>query len=100
MENIIQYEKQQRMKRQEKLKEKIVAEMKPFSFYDADERKYREKLQQECQPPTFPPFRANAIKWLSQVNIYEDMIKKQKQEREERVKERLNNALEYYKENR
>lgn len=93
MENIIQYEKQQRMKRQEKLKEKIVAEMKPFSFYDADERKYREKLQQECQPPTFPPFRANAIKWLSQVNIYEDMIKKQKQEREERVKERMEKTM-------
>ena len=93
MQNIIQYEKEQRMLRQEKLKEKIVAEMKPFTFYDADERKYREKLQQECQPPTFPPFRANAIKWLSQVNIYEDMLKKQQMEREERVKERMEKTM-------
>ena len=93
MQNIIEYERQQRQMRQDKLKEKIVAEMKPFSFYDADERKYRERLQQECQPPIFPPFRANAIKWLSQVNIYEDMITRQKKEREERVKERMEKTM-------
>ena len=87
--NIIQTEKENRLKRQEKLKEKIIAEMKPFSFYDEDERKYKEKISNEPLPPTFPPFRANAIKWLSQVNIYNDMIRKEKEERENRIKERM-----------
>ena len=40
MENIIAREKRERMARQEKIKERIVAEMRPFSFYDEDERKY------------------------------------------------------------
>ena len=89
MQNIIEYEKEQRQQRQEKLKEKIIAEMKPFSFYEKDERKYKEKIKQEPIPPTFPPFRANAIKWLSQVLIYEDMLKQEKEEREQRIKERM-----------
>ena len=89
MQNIIEYERQQRQLRTEKLKEKIIAEMKPFSFYEKDERKYKEKIKQEPIPPTFPPFRANAIKWLSQVLIYEDMLKQEKEEREQRVKERM-----------
>ena len=87
--NIIETEKANRLKRQEKLKEKIIAEMKPFSFYDEDERKYKEKISSEPIPPNFPPFRANAIKWLSQVNIYNDMIRKEKEERENRVRERM-----------
>ena len=89
MQNIIQYEREQRQLRTEKLKEKIIAEMKPFSFYEKDERKYKEKIKQEPIPPTFPPFRANAIKWLSQVLIYEDMLKQEKEEREQRIKERM-----------
>lgn len=89
MQNIIEYEREQRQLRTEKLKEKIIAEMKPFSFYEKDERKYKEKIKQEPVPPTFPPFRANAIKWLSQVLIYEDMLKQEKEEREQRVKERM-----------
>jgi hypothetical protein len=63
--------------------------MKPFSFYEKDERKYKEKIKQESVPPTFPPFRANAIKWLSQVLIYEDMLKQEQEEREQRIKERM-----------
>ena len=89
MQNIIEYEKEQRQLRTEKLKEKIIAEMKPFSFYEKDERKYKEKIKQEPIPPTFPPFRANAIKWLSQVLIYEDMLKQEKEEREQRIRERM-----------
>ena len=89
MQNIIEYEKEQRQQRTEKLKEKIIAEMKPFSFYEKDERKYKEKIKQESVPPTFPPFRANAIKWLSQVLIYEDMLKQEQEEREQRIKERM-----------
>ena len=34
MQNIIEREKEQRQQRTEKLKEKIIAEMKPFSFYE------------------------------------------------------------------
>ena len=67
----------------------IIAEMKPFSFYEKDERKYKEKIKQEPIPPTFPPFRANAIKWLSQVLIYEDMLKQEEEERNIRIKERM-----------
>ena len=89
MQNIIEYEKEQRQQRTEKLKEKIIAEMKPFSFYEKDERKYKEKIKQESIPPTFPPFIANAIKWLSQVLIYEDMLKQEAEEREQRIKERM-----------
>ena len=89
MQNIIEREKEQRQQRTEKLKEKIIAEMKPFSFYEKDERKYKEKIKQEPIPQTFPPFRANAIKWLSQVLIYEDMLKQEKEEREQRIKERM-----------
>ena len=89
MQNIIEREKEQRQQRTEKLKEKIIAEMKPFSFYEKDERKYKEKIKQESIPPTFPPFRANAIKWLSQVLIYEDMLKQEAEEREQRIKERM-----------
>ncbi len=89
MQNIIEYEREQRQLRTEKLKEKIIAEMKPFSFYEKDERKYKEKIKQEPIPPTFPPFRANAIKWLSQVLIYEDMLKQEQEEREQRIKERM-----------
>ena len=51
--------------------------------------KYKEKIKQESVPPTFPPFRANAIKWLSQVLIYEDMLKQEQEEREQRIKERM-----------
>jgi len=97
MQNIIEYEKEQRQLRTEKLKEKIIAEMKPFSFYEKDERKYKEKLKQEPIPPTFPPFRANAIKWLSQVLIYEDMLKQEKEEREERIRERMEKTKLYSK---
>ena len=93
MEDMVKNEKEIRLKRQEKLKEKIIAEMKPFSFYDEDERKYKERLQQESIPPQFPPFRANAIKWLSQVNIYQDMLKKEKEERENRIRERIEKTM-------
>ena len=93
LDDMVKNEKEIRLKRQEKLKEKIIAEMKPFSFYDEDERKYKERLQQESIPPQFPPFRANAIKWLSQVNIYQDMLKKEKEERERRIKERIEKTM-------
>ena len=67
--------------------------MKPFSFYEKDERNYKEKIKQEPIPPTYPPFRAGAIKWLSQVLIYEDMIRQEKEERKIRRRERMEKIM-------
>jgi hypothetical protein len=92
-ENVIVAEKALRMQRCEKLKEKIVQDMKPFSFYDVDEKKYKEKLVQECMPPEFLPFKANPISWTSQINLYEDILTKQAIERSQRVEERARQNL-------
>ena len=91
--NIIESEKRKREIRQEKIKQKIVENMKPFSFYDTDEKKYKEKLLKECMPPEFLPFKANPIPWTSQVNLYEDMVTKQAQDRQLRVQERARHNL-------
>ncbi len=94
--NIIEEEKFKRKERTEKLKEKIVQEMKPFSFYENDERKFKEKNLLISNPPQFLPFKANPVPWTSQVNLYDDIIKKSNDLRkirtEERARETLNNA--------
>lgn len=87
-ENIIVAERERRKYRCEKLKQKIIQNMKPFSFYDCDEKKYKERLEKECNPQQFLPFKANPIPWTSQVNLYEDMLTKQADERKQRVEER------------
>ena len=92
-ENIIVQEKTLRMERCEKIKGEIIKNMKPFSFYDIDEQKYKEKLVKECQPPEFLPFKANPIPWTSQVNLYEDMLTKKAIERNQRVEERARQNL-------
>jgi len=92
-ENVIVAEKALRMQRCEKLKEKIVQDMKPFSFYDVDEKKYKEKLVKECMPPEFLPFKANPITWTSQINLYEDILTKQAVERNQRIEERARQNL-------
>ena len=48
--------------------------MQPFSFYDKDEQKYKERLQQVCLPPKFLPFKANPIKWRSQVKVSQGLL--------------------------
>jgi len=94
--NIIEEEIYKRKERTEKIKEKIVQEMKPFSFYENDERKFKEKNQLVSIPPQFLPFKANPVPWTSQVNLYDDIIKKSNETRkirtEERARETLNNA--------
>lgn len=95
--NIIEAEKAKRSMRQEKIKQKIVQEMRPFSFYDTDEKKYKEKLLKECCPPEFLPFKANPIPWTSQVNLYEDIITKQEKDREARIEERARQNLQIAK---
>ena len=67
--------------------------MKPFSFYDKDEQNYKERLQKTCEPPQFTPFKANPIKWKSQVNMYEDMMERVEKEREERRRKRAQDTL-------
>lgn len=95
-ENIIQEEQFKRSERTEKLKEKIVQEMKPFTFYENDEKKYKERISRISEPPQFLPFKANPVPWTSQVNLYEDLVKKSTEKRkvrvEERARETLNNA--------
>jgi hypothetical protein len=86
--NVIEAERIRRTMRTEKLKEKIVQEMKPFSFYEHDEKKYKEKLQKECQAPAFLPFKANPIPWRSQVTLYDDILKKNEVTRQMRIEER------------
>jgi len=93
---VIQAEKAKRMVRVEAQKQKIVQHMKPFSFYEDDERKFKERYNQVAEPPKFLPFKANPIPWTSQVNLYEDLMKKgedvRKQKREERAKATLQSA--------
>ena len=95
-ENIIKEEKIKRKNRTEKIKEKIIQEMKPFSFYEADEKRYIEKTTKMLQAPQFTPFKANPIPWKSQVNLYKEIIKKSSEKRkvrcEKRAKETFNNS--------
>ena len=83
--NIIERERIQRKARTDKLKEQIQANMKPFSFYSEDERKYINRINQIPQAPQFPKFKANPIQWKSQVNMYDGLINNSKKAREERT---------------
>ena len=67
-------ENKKRKERIQLLNEEIKANMNPFSFYDKDELKYKEKLKQECIPPKFVPFKANPIKWRSQVKVTQGLL--------------------------
>ena len=83
--NIIERERIQRKARTDKLKEQIQSNMKPFSFYSEDERKYINRINQVPQAPQFPKFKANPIQWKSQVNMYDGLINNSKKAREERT---------------
>jgi hypothetical protein len=87
-ENVIEAEREKRKYRTEKLKEKIITEMKPFSFYEYDERKYKDKVNRISEPPQFAKFKANPVPWTSQVTMFDDLIKKKELERKTRVEER------------
>ena len=95
-ENILQEEKFKRKQRTEKIKARIIHEMKPFSFFEADEKRFKEKANKICEVPSFMPFKSTPIPWTSQVNLYEDLIEKSSEKRrlrlEERAMETLNNA--------
>jgi len=95
-ENVIQAEKARRLVRVEAQKQKIIQHMKPFTFYEEDEKKFKERYNQVAEPPKFLPFKANPIPWTSQVNRYEDLMTrgadKRKQKIEERARATLQNA--------
>ncbi len=61
--SVIAEEKAKRAMRIEKYKEKVIQEMRPFSFYEDDEKRYKEKLALQCEPPQFVQFRANPVSW-------------------------------------
>jgi hypothetical protein len=86
--NVIEAERIRRKMRTEKLKEKIIQNMNPFSFYEQDEKKHKDKLQKECNAPQFLPFKANPIPWKSQVTLYDDILKKNETVRRMRIEER------------
>jgi hypothetical protein len=87
-DNIIEAERANRKYRTERLKEKIIQDMKPFSFYEQDERKHKEKLERRCEAPKFASFKANPVPWTSQVNLYEDILKKMEVMRKARIEQR------------
>ena len=92
LDNIIEREKKRRNHRVELKMKEIEANLRPFSFYDKDEQKYKERLKQECIPPKFIPFKANPIKWRSQVKVeqgLEDNEKARKEKNQKRAQELL-----------
>ena len=90
LKNITDKEKEKRDKRIELKKNDIIANMRPFSFYDKDFVSFVTRKNQECIPPKFIPFKANPIKWRSQVKMYDGMI-----ENENARKERNQRRAEY-----
>ena len=88
LRNVIEREKSARQHRVNQRKIEIISSMKPFSFYDADFKSFVERKNQECLPPEFVPFKANPIKYKSQVKMYEGNIKNDKEARQERIHQR------------
>ena len=93
LENCIEVEKAKRRHRIDKYKEKVIQEMRPFSFYENDERRYKERLVKQNDIPQFVQFRANTVSWTSQIRIYHDILKKEKLLREQRIKQRSSQLL-------
>ena len=62
LNNITDKEKEKRDRRIELKKNDIIANMRPFSFYDKDFESFVTRKNQECIPPKFVPFKANPIK--------------------------------------
>ena len=92
-ENVIEAEKARRKIRVEQQKQKILQEMRPFSFYEEDEKRFKERINQIGEGPKFLPFKANPIPWTSQVNLYEDLMKKGEDFRKQKVEERARATL-------
>ena len=79
-------------KRKQEVKKNSVAMTKareaPFSFYERDKTNWeRKKSQQERVPDEMlkPQFKAKPIPWACSMLLYDQMTKKDKQERQERI---------------
>jgi hypothetical protein len=83
--NVIEEEMIKRKYRTDKIKERIIQEMKPFSFVETDERNFKQRANDKAIPQPYPPFKASAVPWTSQVLLYDDKMKKEEQERRDRV---------------
>ena len=92
LKNITDKEREKREKRIELKKNHIIANMRPFSFYDKDFASFVTRKNQECIPPEFVPFKANPIKWRSQVKMYDGLMEFEN-ERKERNKRRAEELL-------
>ena len=86
LKNITDKERLKRERRIELKKKNIEANMRPFSFYDKDFEKFVTRKNQECLPPEFVPFKANPIKWRSQVKMYDGMIENERTRKERNQK--------------
>lgn len=80
-------EKQRREHRLEIKRNEIIANMRPFSFYDKDFENFIKRKEQECIPPKFVPFKANGIRWKSQIKL-EQGLKDNELAIKERTKKR------------
>ena len=91
LENITEKEREKRERRIELKNKEIIANMRPFSFYDKDFENFYTRKHQECIPPEFKPFKANPIKWRSQVKMYDGMMENDftRKERNQRRAEEL-----------
>ena len=91
IQSITEKERKRRNERIQLLNKEIEANMRPFSFYDKDELKYKERLKRECIPPKFVPFKANPIKWRSQVKVGQGLLDDElaKKERNQRRAQEL-----------
>jgi len=92
LKNITEKEKEKRERRIELKNNEIKANMRPFSFYDKDFESFVTRKNQECIPPKFVPFKANPIKWRSQVKMYDGMIENELS-RKERTKRNAEDLL-------
>ena len=86
LKNKTEKERLKRERRIELKKKDIEANMRPFSFYDKDFEKFVTRKNQECIPPEFVPFKANPIKWRSQVKMYDGMIENERTRKERNQK--------------
>ena len=86
LKNRMAKEQKLRNNRIELKKKEIEANLCPFSFYDIDEKKYKDKLAQECLPPKFIPFKANPIKWRSQVKVADGILENELARKERNLK--------------
>ena len=88
LRNVIEREKAARKLRVDRKKKEITAHLRPFSFYEADLKSFEARRKNECLPPKFLPFKANPIRYKSQVNMYEGKTNYAKERRQERIHQR------------